>query len=171
MAKRASWPSLCLLTARRWPPEAATLRPDYGRRVPGSFFILSASRANGCEPFNSPRTARRWRLAAPETAPCGCGMPTRFVFRNRAGTALKLLVYDGTGCWLCLKRFSQGRLQWWPRAADTPLHPLEAQQLSVLLYNGLPEQARFVAPWRKVDSNAVAHAANAAGSSSDSPRA
>jgi hypothetical protein len=26
---------------------------------------------------------------------------TLFVFRNRAGTALKLLVYDGQGFWLC----------------------------------------------------------------------
>ena len=26
-----------------------------------------------------------------------------YVFRNRAGTALKLLLYDGQGYWLCLK--------------------------------------------------------------------
>lgn len=98
-----------------------------------------------------------------------------FVFRNRAGTALKLLVYDGTGYWLCLKRFSQGRIQWWPRAADTPLHPLEAHQLSVLLYNGLPEQAGFASPWRKLDSNTFAQAARSATSTSTaadgSPRA
>ncbi|MGH7811203.1 MAG: IS66 family insertion sequence element accessory protein TnpB [Candidatus Binatia bacterium] len=74
---------------------------------------------------------------------------TLFVFRNRSGTALKLLVYDGQGFWLCLKRFSQGRLHWWPQA-DTPLHRLEAQQLAVLLYNGLPDQARFAAPWRQL---------------------
>lgn len=29
-----------------------------------------------------------------------------YVFRNRAGTALKLLLYDGQGYWLCLKRLS-----------------------------------------------------------------
>jgi transposase len=75
---------------------------------------------------------------------------TLFVFRNRASTALKLLVYDGQGFWLCLKRFSQGRLRWWPQAADAPLHPLQAQQLAVLLYNGLPEEARFAAQWRKL---------------------
>lgn len=96
---------------------------------------------------------------------------TLFVFRNRAGTALKLLVYDGSGYWLCLKRFSQGRLQWWPQKADTPLHPLAAQQLSVLLYNGLPEQAGFAAPWRKIDSNTSAQAASAEASSSGSLRA
>ena len=50
---------------------------------------------------------------------------TLFVFRNRSGTALKLLVYDGQGFWLCLKRFSQGRLHWWPQP-DTPLHSLGA---------------------------------------------
>jgi transposase len=95
---------------------------------------------------------------------------TLFVFRNRSGTALKLLVYDGTGYWLCLKRFSQGRLQWWPATSDTPLRPLEAQQLSVLLYNGLPEQARFAAPWRKVDPRTSAHAASVSASASDSLR-
>lgn len=78
-----------------------------------------------------------------------------FVFRNRSGTSLKLLVYDGHGFWLCIRRFSQGRLRWWPQPSetlpsDTLLHRLEAQQLQVLLYNGLPEQAGFVAPWRKI---------------------
>jgi transposase len=33
---------------------------------------------------------------------------TLFVFRNRSGTALKLLVYDGRGFYLILRRFSQG---------------------------------------------------------------
>lgn len=94
-----------------------------------------------------------------------------FVFRNRAGTALKLLVYDGSGFWLCLKRFSQGRLQWWPQTADTPLQALEAQQLAVLLYNGLPEQAGFAAPWRKIGPHTNAQAASAAASASDSLRA
>jgi transposase len=27
-----------------------------------------------------------------------------YVLRNRAGTALKLLLYDGQGYWLCMKR-------------------------------------------------------------------
>ena len=93
---------------------------------------------------------------------------TLFVFRNRAGTALKLLVYDGQGFWLCLKRFSEGRLRWWPRSSDTLLHSLEAQQLQVLLYNGLPEQASFAANWRKLtttDSQAARASASASVSS------
>jgi hypothetical protein len=93
-----------------------------------------------------------------------------FVFRNRSGTALKLLVYDGRGFWLCLRRFSQGRLRWWPNA-DTPLHSLEAQQLAVLLYNGLPDKAEFAEAWRQLDSHPGPQAANASASSSTSSRA
>ena len=43
-----------------------------------------------------------------------------FVFRNRPATALKILVYDGQGFWLCHKRLSSGRFRCWPTegAAD-----------------------------------------------------
>jgi transposase len=75
---------------------------------------------------------------------------TLFVFRNRRGTALKLLCFDGLGFWLVTRRMSEGRLRWWPAEALTPLQALEAQQLSVLLYNGLPDQAGFAPAWRKI---------------------
>ncbi len=75
---------------------------------------------------------------------------TVFLFRNRRGTALKLLIYDGQGFWLCLKRFSRGHLAWWPQATGEALHPLAAHQLSVLLMNGHPDLARFQEPWRKL---------------------
>jgi len=35
-----------------------------------------------------------------------CG--TLFVFRNRSNMALRILVYDGQGFWLCHKRVGQG---------------------------------------------------------------
>ena len=73
-----------------------------------------------------------------------------FVFRNRSGTALKMLVYDGSGYWLFLRRFSQGKLRWWPDSKTDSLHPLAAQQLSVLLYHGHPQLARFAESWRKL---------------------
>jgi len=79
---------------------------------------------------------------------------TVFLFRNRRATAIKLLIYDGQGFWLCLKRFSRGHLAWWPKASGAPLHPLAAHQLSVLLMNGHPELARFQAPWRKLPTDA-----------------
>ena len=34
-----------------------------------------------------------------------------FVFRNRRATAVKVLVYDGQGFWLCHKRLSRGRFR------------------------------------------------------------
>jgi transposase len=55
-----------------------------------------------------------------------CG--TVYVFRNRTGTTLKLLAYDGQGFWLCTKRLSQGRFHWWPTAA-TPSVTLSAREL------------------------------------------
>ena len=54
-----------------------------------------------------------------------------YVFRNRTGTPLKLLAYDGQGLWLCTKRLSHGRCPWWPTAAS-PRGTLSAQHLSLL---------------------------------------
>jgi transposase len=72
-----------------------------------------------------------------------------YVFRNRRSTALKLLVYDGQGFWLCTKRLSQGRFQWWPRA-ETAAWRLSARELHILLWNGHPEAAHMAEDWRRV---------------------
>lgn len=77
---------------------------------------------------------------------------TLFVFRNRRGTALKMICYDGIGYWMITRRFSEGKLRYWPDQPDTPLHPMQAQELAVLLYQGLPDSARFASPWRKLPS-------------------
>jgi transposase len=74
---------------------------------------------------------------------------TVYVFRNRTGTTLKLLLYDGQGFWLCTKRFSHGRLRWWP-TATTPTWSLSARALHVLLWNGHPDQAQMAEDWRRV---------------------
>ena len=42
-----------------------------------------------------------------------------FVFRNRSAKALKILVYDGQGFWLCHKRLSSGKFCWWPAGKNT----------------------------------------------------
>ena len=70
-----------------------------------------------------------------------------FVFRNRRAKAIKILVYDGQGFWLCQKRLSQGRFRWWPSATGT----LEAHQLPVLLSGGDPALAKGAPAWRRVD--------------------
>jgi len=72
-----------------------------------------------------------------------------YVFRNRTGTTLKILAYDGQGYWLCTKRLSVGRLRWWPRAPGTTVR-LAARELQVLLWNGSPEQAAMAEDWRHV---------------------
>jgi transposase len=73
-----------------------------------------------------------------------------FVFRNRRGTALKLLTYDGQGFWLCHKRLSQGRFPWWPSAGEDGAQRLAAHQLSVLLSAGNPMRTGAAADWRPV---------------------
>lgn len=65
-----------------------------------------------------------------------------FVFRNRQGTAVKLLVYDGTGFWLMHKRFSQGRLRDWPESSD---QSVSALNIIALLNQG---QVLESSPWR-----------------------
>jgi hypothetical protein len=71
-----------------------------------------------------------------------------FVFRNRRGTALKMLCYDSRGYWLVTRRFSGGKVRFWPDRPETLLHPMEAHELAVLLYQGLPDQAQFAPVWR-----------------------
>jgi transposase len=73
-----------------------------------------------------------------------------FVFRNRKGTALKVLMYDGQGFWLCHKRLSQGRFPWWPSAAGDAAQRLAAHQLSVLLAAGNPTRTGAAPDWRPV---------------------
>ena len=77
---------------------------------------------------------------------------TVFVFRNRRGTAIKVLVYDGQGFWLCHKRLSEGRFRWWPLTTDRDVaaRTLAAHQLSVLFSAGNPELTGAAPDWRAV---------------------
>ena len=78
-----------------------------------------------------------------------------FAFRNRRGTAIKLLCYDGQGFWLCQKRLSTGRFRHWPlRAADAP-HELLAHELQVLLMGGDPTSTRAAPPFRPIAPSAL----------------
>jgi transposase len=74
---------------------------------------------------------------------------TLFVFANRRRQALKILVYDGQGFWLCQKRLSQGRFAWWPESGDQA-QSLDVHQLQSLLWNGDPSQARTAPLWRPI---------------------
>ena len=73
-----------------------------------------------------------------------------FVFRNQRATAVKVLVYDGQGFWLCHKRLSSGRFRWWPASRTGVVKVLEAHQLPVLLSAGNPEGSQAAPAWRPV---------------------
>jgi transposase len=73
-----------------------------------------------------------------------------FVFRNRPATALKALIYDGQGFWLCHKRLSSGHFRWWPAGGTTAARTLAAHQLHVLLSAGNPEATQAAPAWRSV---------------------
>lgn len=75
-----------------------------------------------------------------------------FVFRNRRGKSLKILVYDGQGFWLCQKRLSAGRFRFWPTSTqgEKQTRRLEAHQLQVLMACGNPSAATGARPWRRI---------------------
>jgi transposase len=75
-----------------------------------------------------------------------------FVFRNRRATALKILVYDGQGFWLCHKRLSKGRFRWWPTGGGRAevAQTLAAHQVQVLLSAGNPAGTQAASAWRPV---------------------
>ena len=73
-----------------------------------------------------------------------------FVFRNRRATAIKVLVYDGQGFWLCQKRLSSGRFRHWPPAGKEATRSVVAHELSVLLAGGDFEAVRSHPLWRSV---------------------
>jgi transposase len=77
-----------------------------------------------------------------------------FAFRNRRATAVKVLVYDGQGFWLCQKRLSQGKFRWWPAGTGQPAKKLAAHQLQVLLSAGDPEATKAAPDWRPLSSTA-----------------
>jgi transposase len=83
---------------------------------------------------------------------------TVFVFTNKKRAAVKILVYDGQGYWLCMKRFSQGKLQWWP-TSDANVHAISAQELNVLLHQGIPSKANMLPAWKPLAMPSYAHQA------------
>ena len=69
-----------------------------------------------------------------------------YVFRNRTGTALKLLLYDGQGYWLSSKRQNTSRSES-PAGQVTivdPMHPLYGRTLPLLRVHSTRSKARLV---------------------------
>ena len=74
---------------------------------------------------------------------------TIFAFRNKSGIDVKLLVYDGTGFWLCTKRFSKGRLRYWPKSCNEHIC---AASMVAILNQGLPMAKS--SSWRRLPGSA-----------------
>jgi transposase len=73
-----------------------------------------------------------------------------FIFRNKKGSAIKILMYDGQGFWLCQKRLSKGRFHWWPDRGSEDSKSLAVHELQLLIWNGNPGGAGVAPLWKKV---------------------
>jgi len=73
-----------------------------------------------------------------------------FIFAGRNRQSIKILAYDGQGYWLCQKRLSQGRYNWWPAPGGEAVLPVQPHQLQLLLWNGDPTRALAAPLWRPV---------------------
>jgi hypothetical protein len=76
-------------------------------------------------------------------------------------------LYDGQGYWLCQKRFSKGRLCFWPASSNQPdsieglkidaptgILKLAPHQLQMLLWNVDFQKVHF-SQWKKIKENNV----------------
>lgn len=66
-----------------------------------------------------------------------------FLFSNAQRNRLKLLVWDGSGLWVCAKKLSRGRFRWpEPRSGEVKVI-LRPQELAMLLGGVDLSQARY----------------------------
>jgi transposase len=65
---------------------------------------------------------------------------TLFVFINRSGTMIRILVYEVNGYWLMTKRLSSGRFPNWPKNQSS-ITAIQASQLRKLL-SGICDENR-----------------------------
>jgi transposase len=56
-----------------------------------------------------------------------------FVFANARRNRLKLLVYDGSGLWVCAKKLDGGRFRWPDAGSTVEKIVLSSEQLALLL--------------------------------------
>ena len=68
-----------------------------------------------------------------------------FIFSNRTRTRIKVLCFDGTGCWVSVKRLEEGTFSW-PKGLDKTKLPLQPEALNLLL-DGVDLRGRQLRPW------------------------
>ena len=70
-----------------------------------------------------------------------------FVFCNRRRTRLKILLFDGTGLWICAKRLEVGTFNW-PRSIDPRAGKLKlTPEALALLTDGVDLRGAKMRPW------------------------
>ncbi len=57
----------------------------------------------------------QWLQQTQGVSPCA---GSAYIFRNRSGLRIKVLLWDGSGVWLCSRRLHQGRFVW-PRVNES----------------------------------------------------
>lgn len=70
---------------------------------------------------------------------------TLFVFSNRTRTRIKVLCFDGTGCWVSVKRLEQGTFSW-PKGINQTKIAFKPEALSLLL-DGVDLRGAKLRPW------------------------
>jgi transposase len=68
-----------------------------------------------------------------------------FIFSNRTKNRIKVLCFDGTGCWVSVKRLEQGTFSW-PKEMAKEKMPLKPEALALLL-DGVDLRGPRLRPW------------------------
>jgi transposase len=68
-----------------------------------------------------------------------------FVFSNRTRNRIKVLCFDGTGCWVSVKRLEQGTFSW-PKNSAKEKMSLKPEALALLL-DGVDLRGAKLRPW------------------------
>lgn len=68
-----------------------------------------------------------------------------FIFSNRTRTRIKVLCFDGTGCWVSVKRLEQGTFSW-PKGIERSKMALKPEALALLL-DGVDLRGAKMRPW------------------------
>jgi len=68
-----------------------------------------------------------------------------FLFTNRSRNRVKVLCFDGTGCWVSTKRLEQGTFSW-PKTGADKKGSLRPESLSLLL-DGVDLKGPKLRPW------------------------
>ena len=68
-----------------------------------------------------------------------------FIFSNRTRTRIKVLCFDGTGCWVSVKRLEQGTFSW-PKGLGQTKMSLKPEALSLLM-DGIDLRGAQMRPW------------------------